>query len=73
MLFVAVSRATKWVYMISIQGADFPLLDRLRSPKREWLAIQEANARPEPASITRADDLLDKQIPGLPLWQPLLL
>jgi superfamily I DNA/RNA helicase len=60
LLFVAISRATKWVYMSTKNRSDFPIIDRLRSvDHRQWLTIQEGGVKVEPATASTADDLLD--------------
>ena len=61
LLFVAISRATKWVYMSTKNGSDFPILERLRSVNhRQWLTIQEGGLLVQPVTATPAqNDLLD--------------
>jgi superfamily I DNA/RNA helicase len=71
LLFVAISRATKWVYMSTTQDADFEPIQRLAQHKQsEWLTIQEGGdlSRPrtaverkpeQPQASRAADDLLD--------------
>lgn len=63
LLFVAISRATKWVYMSTTRDAGFAPLDRFQSPGPiDYLTIQRGNSarRFEPATEqTGPDDLLD--------------
>jgi superfamily I DNA/RNA helicase len=64
LLFVAISRATKWVYM-STTGSGVAPLDRLRArPDSDWLTLQRAGAAPRvqplpPGDPSAEDDLLD--------------
>jgi superfamily I DNA/RNA helicase len=51
LLFVAISRATKWVYMSTTQGADFAPIQRLAQHKQsEWLTIQDGGDPGRPRS-----------------------
>ena len=60
LLFVAISRATKWVYMSTKKGSDFSILDRLSSPgHRQWLTTQEGGVWAKPVTALPAEDLLD--------------
>ena len=61
LLFVAISRATKWVYMSTKNGSNFATLDSLRSVNhRQWLTIQEGGVLVQPVTETPpVDDLLD--------------
>jgi hypothetical protein len=65
LLFVAISRATKWVYLSTTADANFGPLQRLFNDRqREFLTLQKFSSGPVPqqkAATTRmsGDDLLD--------------
>jgi superfamily I DNA/RNA helicase len=65
LLFVAISRATKWVYMSTSGAADFAPFRRFRQhEQRSWLTIQSGRGRqptdrPGPSDNDLGDDLLD--------------
>jgi superfamily I DNA/RNA helicase len=59
LLFVAISRATKWVYMSTTEGADFAPLHRFSEQQNNWITIQRGRDPASPRSAPSDDDLLD--------------
>jgi superfamily I DNA/RNA helicase len=59
LLFVAISRATKWVYMSTTEAADFAPLQRFSEQQNNWITIQRSREPVSARSAPSEDDLLD--------------
>ena len=64
LMFVGISRATKWVYMSSYEDTDFPLLDKiLPLSKQGYLTVQHAGdefeSKAEEKDSNQSSDLTD--------------